>query len=115
MTYITEEHIDALYTHPHWDEWCQYHAKHPETAQWLNRMAHRAIENGHDHGSVKWLVEAGRWETGRDFSMGGEFRDWYSAIYARWLMVDDPSLDGFFELRKFEHERGEDKSEAVAG
>jgi hypothetical protein len=91
--------VEDMTKHVRWDEFQDYHRDHPETYDFFARMAHEAIRRGIVRGSIRALVQYGRWETGRDFSMGSGFNHDFEPLYARLLMEQEPDLRGFFETR----------------
>jgi hypothetical protein len=94
------DYLAGIEQHSHWDRFQAYHLAHPETYRFFIAIAREAKRRGIDHGSIKALIEYGRWETSYDFSLGSGFSHDFQSIYSRLIMEREPDLRGFFEIRE---------------
>lgn len=82
----------------------EFHTKSPEVYAVLVRLAREWVLNtGRNRLGMKALFERARWE----IAISTSDPDWklcnsYTAYYARLLMLQEPDLDGLFELRRSE-------------
>ena len=89
-------------------EWFKrYHEKNPHVYDAFRALAEEIRSQGHKRYGAKTILERLRWEsdvrykgTGLGFKLSNTIKDRCSARYARRLIVDDPSFEGFFEIRK---------------
>ena len=85
-----------------------FHLANPGVYVLFKRFAYEAIAAGRARLSARLIVERIRWETtvttvGAGLSPSGEIlkiNDVYIAYYARLFMIDHPTHDNIFELRK---------------
>lgn len=81
----------------------EFHRLNPRVYELLARFAKQLRERGYRHAGIKFLVERVRWEimmTTADPASEFKINNNYTSRYARLLMLNEPSLRGFFELRR---------------
>ena len=80
----------------------QFHADNPLVYTTLHRLAREWVStHGRQKLGIRMLWEVARWEIIRatrntDYKMN----DHYTGYYARLLQIEDPVLDGLFEIRR---------------
>lgn len=89
----------AMREHKHAKWFWQYHEANPATYAFFVDMARRAMQKGYTRCSIKHLIECGRWEQGKDFSIGAGFSHNFQSLYARLIMLQEPDLGEAFEIR----------------
>ena len=84
-----------------------FHARHPEVAEYMTGLSFDLLYRGRNHYGVKAVYERARWHFQVEKDMGEEFKlnNNYHSRYARLIMRENPQLEGFFELRKLKNER----------
>jgi hypothetical protein len=86
-----------------WDKFQMFHMKHPEVYLELVRLAREWVAAGNYRLGIKTLIERLRWEwhvTGVQDVDGFKINNNFAPYYARMIMVENPELDGLFELRQ---------------
>lgn len=86
----------------------KFHEENPHVYQQLARLARQWKAAGHRKIGIATLFEVLRWETGlvtRD-DEGYKLNNSYRSRYARMLMMNEPDLVDFFEIRSLATERG---------
>lgn len=91
-----------------------YHAKHPQVYEAFKEMAREVMDMGLVRYGAKTIMERLRWEhpvrmPGSNFKLSNTIKDRCSARYARRLIRENPSFDGFFELRDLTTEEEREK------
>jgi hypothetical protein len=95
-----DTYTEEIKNHPSFAEFAAYHESNPSTYEFFKDIALRArLEKGYKKGAINHLMEIGRWERGRDFSLASGFQHTFRALYTRLLMHREPELEGFFEVR----------------
>ena len=84
----------------------EFHEDNLHVARRLRALAHQLKASGHSQYGMRALFEVLRFETslettGRRFKLNNN----YTALYARWLMIWDPELKGFFVTRDHDKEQ----------
>jgi hypothetical protein len=105
---VTAENDIDLAQHKHYDRFMEYHEEHPETYEFFVTTAKEAKKRGINRGSIKALIEYGRWEAGQDFSIAGGFSHDFQSLYARLIMQQEADLHDFFEIRRIHALRDND-------
>jgi hypothetical protein len=84
-----------------------YHRKNPHVYDAFKALAREIRDQGHRKYGAKTILERLRWESevryrgsGLEFKLNNNIKDRCSARYARRLVAEDPSFEGFFEMRK---------------
>jgi hypothetical protein len=86
----------------------EYHEEHPETYAFFVTTARKAKERGIHRGAINNLIEYGRWEVGRDFSLASGFNHDFKPLYSRLIMQQEADLHDFFEIRRIHALRDND-------
>lgn len=80
-----------------------FHTENPKVFELFCRFADEARRTGRTRYSADAILHRLRWhleievrDTGEEFALNNDF----TSRYARLLIEEDPSFDGFFELRK---------------
>ncbi len=78
-----------------------YHTANPHVYILFQKYARQMLNAGRKRYSARTIIHRIRWHadlqtSGDPFKMNNN----YTSRYARKLMTDDPSFDGFFELRE---------------
>lgn len=84
----------------------KYHEDNPHVFKLFKRFTNEMRNSGRKRYGTKSIAERIRWHmaietTGEDFKISNN----YSSCYARLLIIDDPSLKGFFQLNKSKKKR----------
>lgn len=79
----------------------RFHAAHPEVYEELVRRARYVLARGRDRYSIKTLWEVIRWHFAFERDAEEEFKlnNNYHSRYARLIMLQEPDLADFFEVR----------------
>lgn len=93
-------YLVGITDHAHWDEFVKYHKANPEMYQFFVEIAREAKRRGIKRGSIKALIEYGRWETSYDFSIAAGFSHNFQSLYSRLIMEQEWDLREFFEIRE---------------
>tara|TARA_B100001750_G_C15512334_1_gene604524 strand:- start:594 stop:926 length:333 start_codon:yes stop_codon:yes gene_type:complete len=82
------------------ESFIDFHRANPHVYDRIVELTFRRKDAGWKRGSMKQIFEVIRWEY--DLKTTGDFKlnNNYTAWYARLVMERNPSLDGFFQLRK---------------
>jgi hypothetical protein len=82
------------------EQFVEYHAKNPEIFEKFKEFAWIIKDSGKQHYGAKALLERIGWHM--EFEKKSEFKinNNFASAYARLLISEDKSFDGFFELRK---------------
>lgn len=86
-----------------------YHANNPHVYELFKTYANMAKKRGFKNFGAGAVFERLRWHmnvetTGDPFKLNNNYR----AFYARLLMEEDPSFEGFFRTRRQRHEETEE-------
>lgn len=87
---------------PYEKEAQQFHQDNPNVYKILTRLARQALGQGKRCG-IRMLWEVMRWEmflATTDKNSKFKLNDHYTSWYARYIMANEPDLQGFFNLRK---------------
>lgn len=80
----------------------QFHAENPLVYETLHRLARRWVDiHGRRKLGIRMLWETARWqiiESTRNVDY--KMNDHFTGYYARLLQIEDPVLDGLFEIRR---------------
>jgi hypothetical protein len=81
-----------------------FHEKNPHVYVVLTEMARKASKNGTKQCSIKMLFEVLRWRTNVETERIDEFKisNSLTAPYARFIMFENPELNGIFNLKSSE-------------
>lgn len=81
----------------------EYHAANPRVYQLFKRFAREAKAVGLKRYSARAIFERIRWHTNVETYDANEpfkVNNYYSPLYARMLMSEEPAFGDFFELRE---------------
>lgn len=80
----------------------EFHEAHPEVYWLFRHFAQEVRLAGHRRYSADAILHRIRWEydVNRHRDGGFKINDHFSSRYARLLMADDPSFEGFFATRE---------------
>lgn len=90
---------ETVKSHRHFPAFMAYHSANPTTYAFFVSMARKAKARGFTRCSIKHLIEYGRWELGRDFTLASGFSHNFQSLYARLIMAQEVDLAGLFETR----------------
>lgn len=80
----------------------RFHRENPHVYERLRELALQVRHSGETRWAIGNLVEVLRWETAlfqTDAADGYKINNNHCALYARMLMLNEPALRGFFEVR----------------
>ena len=83
-----------------------YHKQHPQVLREVTSYALQLKRAGRERYGIKGVFEVFRWHSQMNSDkfkyLNGEFKmpNSFTACYARLIMLKEPSLEGFFELRE---------------
>ena len=86
-----------------YDKFREFDHDHPEVYRELTRLAREWRSAGHRKLGIKTLIERMRWEwhmSGVQDRDGYKLNNNYAPHYARKIMLQNPELDGLFEVRE---------------
>lgn len=90
------------------EKWEEFNKANPHVAVELHRLARQAKAAGRKKVGMKMLFEVLRWnymlrtnDPTSDFKLNNN----YTSEYARYLMEQDPAMQGLFEIRELKAER----------
>jgi hypothetical protein len=94
---LLEDPIDAAFR--------TFHHANPDVYEQLVSLAQRWRTAGHQRCGIAMLYELVRWERGLETS-DDQFRlnNNYRSRYARLIMLNEPDLAGFFDVRQLSSE-----------
>lgn len=83
-----------------------FHENHPEIYELFQRFARELRDAGRSHYSADAILHRIRWEYDVNPRHDEQFKinDHFSSRYARLLIEDDASFEGFFSLRNLMRE-----------
>ena len=105
---LVDDGISLDFFHPIFDEvdddtlakFNEYHMSNPDIFKLFKDLANQTKDAGRNTYSAKSLMEVIRWNKslvpGDTFKINND----YTSLYARLLIAQDSSFDGFFELRQ---------------
>lgn len=82
------------------ERFVEFHGEHPEVYRHLVRLARVALEKGRTKLGIKMLYEVVRWNVWLETGVKPKLSNSYHARYARLMMIQEPDLDGLFDLRE---------------
>jgi tRNA-dihydrouridine synthase len=95
-----------------------FHGDNPHVEVMLTKMSFKVLKTGREHYSMKTLIAVARWHLTFDTENAEghklKLTDRWSSRYARLIMKNNPTLEGFFRIRKlrghYKHTRPKDES-----
>ena len=92
--------LDLIQSDPVRTAFDKFHADNPHVYEWFKRNALALQARGRTHYSARTMLHAFRFHTDMTttddtFKINNNWSPWY----ARMLMEDEPTLEGFFETR----------------
>lgn len=91
------------------EAFAEFHEAHPEVYEHFKTLANQLRSRGHKRYGAKGIVEVIRFHratTGPDVN-GFKINNNFTSRYARMLIEEDPSFDGFFEMRRLKSQETE--------
>jgi len=86
------------------DDFWEFHNNNPRVYEVLVGLARQMHGRGFSHYGIKTLWEVTRWQIHLETKdpSGFKLNNYYHSRYARLIMLMEPDLEGFFELRKLQ-------------